>query len=502
MTQKTGMRPTQLNLSPHLIGGFEDLTISGNGHYVAFTASINVTGENPDFSSELFLLTLSDNSIEQITNTLGQHVSHPSIDDTGNRIAFFSQGDLTGENPDGSSEAFLFEDGKGIIQITNYPSVETFVLDTSITSNGNQVIFTVQNFPDFDNSYNIFDTRTQQTNLLPNTPDFNIPSLSIFNDNGNRHAFISNENPFGTNPDSSPELFVFDFINQATQITTTLNRFVSSPTINNNGNRIAFISNGDLTGENPDGSEEIFLAELQPVNNLRNVSYNGQIPPTGVKLGFIVEQATTVAITAESFANNQNTELPNPALALTTLNGAPLAKNNTCDDVLISIIGRETTSPDDACIVLKLQPDLYVVEAKDMENQSGNALVSITAALQSPATLRNLSYNGPTPEEGIKLGFITESEAEYIVTAESIDGEQIALPNAQLNLSTLNGNLISENDDCPAEDSQTHLNRLLATPQDACVVNLLPAGAYISEVDDTGQHSGNALLSITRSLAQ
>ena len=495
---------TQLN---PFLGFINELTISGNGEHIAFTTDSNLTGDNPDFSTELFLAGIDGNIIEQITNTLGQDVSSLSISDTGNRISFISNGDLTGNNPDGSNEAFLFDTESGISQITNFSldfSINgSIVSSTFITADGHQIIFGKQNFLDVTLNFYFFDTRTNQINPIPHAPELRDYFLIQFSNNGTRSVFISDNHPAGDNPDFSSELFVFDFINQTTQITSTLNRSVSYPTINNEGNRIAFVSNADLVGDNPDGSEEIFLAELQPVNNLRNISYNGQIPSAGIKLGFIVEQATTVAVTAESFASDQTAEVLNPILALTTLHGAPITNNDTCNNNALTLeIGRETASANDACIVIRLQPDLYIVEAKDENNKSGNALVSITATLRSPATLRNLSYNGPIPAEGIKLGFITESEGEYIVTAESIAGEQDALPNAQLNLTTLNGTAISDNDDCPEEDSLTHLNRPLANPQDACIVNLLPPGAYISEVGDTRQRSGNALISITKSLSQ
>ena len=76
-------------------------------------------------------------------------------------------------------------------------------------------------------------------------------------------AFSSNRNLTGENADANQELFLFDTTtNTFTQVTTATGSaiFSGSPTINAAGTRIAFLSNADLTGENPDGNREVFLA--------------------------------------------------------------------------------------------------------------------------------------------------------------------------------------------------------------------------------------------------
>jgi Tol biopolymer transport system component len=68
----------------------------------------------------------------------------------------------------------------------------------------------------------------------------------------------------GDNPDGGGELFLFDIITQTfTQITSDPRGpgfGVREPQISADGTRIAFVANMDLTGGNPDGNAEIFLA--------------------------------------------------------------------------------------------------------------------------------------------------------------------------------------------------------------------------------------------------
>lgn len=64
-------------------------------------------------------------TVTQITNTTGSSLfyqspdSSPSINADGTRIAFNSWSNLTGGNPDGSEELFLWTQGSGFTQITN-----------------------------------------------------------------------------------------------------------------------------------------------------------------------------------------------------------------------------------------------------------------------------------------------------------------------------------------------------------------------------------------------
>ena len=232
---------------------------------------------------------------------------------------------------------------------------------------------------------------------------------------------------------------------------------------------------------------------------LRNISYNGFIPQKGISTGFIVQERTAFAITAES---SLQPTLPNPSLVLRTLAGTELRSSVTCDSAQITnFIGRFLANEQDACISMVLDPGLYVAEVKDANNASGNALVSVTAALSAPASLENISYNGFVPADGVILGFIVEQNTTLAVTAEAISGDRPALGDPLIILKTINGIELQANNTCAPELAITHIGRQLSTVQDACIVTTLDAGAYIVEISDTDNSEGNSLISVTKSIA-
>lgn len=156
--------------------------------------------------------------IRQITPPDCEPSASPSITADGTRIAFESSCDLTGENPDGQRQVFLWiEDQKPtpFVQITRGDGF-------SVT-----------------------------------------PSISA---DGNRIAFVSNLDPTKENPSRVPQLFLWvedRAPNPFVQITPGKSRGGNAqPRISGDGRRIAFESIDDLTPEspgNPDGNNEIFL---------------------------------------------------------------------------------------------------------------------------------------------------------------------------------------------------------------------------------------------------
>ena len=151
-------------------------------------------------------------AIEQITDETAGFSNRPSINADGTRIAFDSDADINGGNPDGNSEIYLFDTTTGIItQITDE------------TAGG---------------SFN--------------------PSI---NADGTRIAFSSNADITGGNPEGNFELFLFDTTTGiTTQITFETAGDSRGPSINADGTRIAFDSDANINGGNPDGNLEIYLA--------------------------------------------------------------------------------------------------------------------------------------------------------------------------------------------------------------------------------------------------
>ena len=87
---------------------------SVDGAFVAFASDSDLTGGNPDLNQEIFLW--DGATITQITDTTSGSSVDPSLD--GGEIAFSSTADLTGGNPDANSEIFLW-DGAAFTQVTD-----------------------------------------------------------------------------------------------------------------------------------------------------------------------------------------------------------------------------------------------------------------------------------------------------------------------------------------------------------------------------------------------
>ena len=140
-----------------------------------------------------------------------------SLDDAGTRVIFHGDLDLTGENPDGSVEVFLWEEGGGIRQLTNRPAFSSVPRDTSF-----------------------------------------LPAIS---GNGRYAAFTDN---CDVSDPGNCEVVRLD-IDSGTMIPvteTTNGAYNGYPALNYDGSRIVFRSNADLTGGNPEHVNELFVATI------------------------------------------------------------------------------------------------------------------------------------------------------------------------------------------------------------------------------------------------
>jgi Tol biopolymer transport system component len=232
------------------------LSVDGSGTRIAFTSDADlVPGGNVDGNSEVFLFDSTTRNFTQVTDSTGPSVTsqYPRISRDGRRITFTSDGDLvTGENPDGSYEVFLFD-------------VDTAELDQlssgadsgppSIDADGTRIAFA----SDFD--LFLFDTTTGAPTRITDTSGA-INFFPSVNNDGTRLAFISSADLVpGRNPDRSWHVFLYDLIADAfTQVAGSAGQYIDTPSISGDGSRVAFVSTEDLVpGGNADGNEEIFL---------------------------------------------------------------------------------------------------------------------------------------------------------------------------------------------------------------------------------------------------
>ena len=124
---------------------------------------------------------------------------------------------------------------------------------------------------------------------------------------GSRIAFASRDNPLGTNTDGNSEIFLFEG-SRLIQVTNTSPGSLATrttdgnfqPSISDDGCFIAFSSNRNLTGQNPDANFEIFIwdANTSSFSQLTNSSAvvgctDAKISGDGSTVAYIRDQGTT-----------------------------------------------------------------------------------------------------------------------------------------------------------------------------------------------------------------
>src|SRR5262249_26090666 len=164
--------------------------------------------------------------INEITFTTGGVNSQPAINSDGTRIVFVSDRDLTGENADHNSEIFLYDTKtNSFTQITNTTVVGNF--EPSISSDGAHIAFKSNGFPlgnpDGNDEIFLFNSITGGIAQITFTTGGNFSNTNpSINSDGTRIAIKSNRDLTGGNADGNVEIFLYDTqSNSFTQVTST-----------------------------------------------------------------------------------------------------------------------------------------------------------------------------------------------------------------------------------------------------------------------------------------
>ncbi len=252
--------------------------ISSDGNHIVFGSNRDHTGANPDNNIEVFLLDINSLMFTQITDTEGiAHNNRASINSDGSVTSFPSEGDLTGENADGSRELFIYiADTDTIVQVTD-SSGSTVQSNRfpSVSPDGSLVVFESDldltgNNPDANVEMFLFEIATDTITQITNTDSVN--RSPIFTPDGNTFRFNSNRDFTGDNPDGNLELFLYDLGDDSfLQVTDSIGGFGFGASFNFDLTFLATTYNRNLTGENPDDNTEVFIAEciaiLQDIDN-------------------------------------------------------------------------------------------------------------------------------------------------------------------------------------------------------------------------------------------
>ncbi|MCB1865542.1 MAG: PD40 domain-containing protein [Chromatiales bacterium] len=237
---------------------------TADGTLLAYASNANPTGGNPDGNTEIFLYNTVLESHTQLTSTTGSINGFPALSDDGTTVAFFSTGDFLGTNADGNAEIFILAIGAGTIkQATNVAGSHLSSAPT-INAAGTAIAFTSSadltgGNPDGNTELFFQHTATLLTTQVTSTVGFESNDSPQMDDLGNTVVFTSSANlvPPG-NIDGNTEIFLWENGVGFTQVTATTGGETDAPTISGDGTRVGFVSDRDLVGSNADGNQEIF----------------------------------------------------------------------------------------------------------------------------------------------------------------------------------------------------------------------------------------------------
>ncbi len=278
-----------------LAGGSEG---QGEISLVRFPGLYRGSGFNPPRHTERSGCVLS-----QVTRTSGADVESARV--AGGRVVFVSSDDLTGENPDGSQELFSIDGDGVILQRTDAPRGS--MRDLVVSADGARVAFAsdaVLTNPDPPGE-NLFllDLEDGEITAVQLRPE----GSPAIDGTGRFVAVAAKNDPFGNNEDHNSEIFLIDTAASAgeklQQITATRGLGNRSPSLSDEGSLLAFRSTANFTGENPSGDLYVFtyqrsgatFAQIAPVERSPGELAEGLnlVSGDGTRLAFVSQENLT-----------------------------------------------------------------------------------------------------------------------------------------------------------------------------------------------------------------
>jgi Tol biopolymer transport system component len=291
-------------------GSFGQISISDDGTRVAFAHDGDLTGGNGDGSVEVFAAVDDGSDLRQLTDAPSdRYAARPALSGDGLTIAFESDADLTGGNSENYAEIFAVEwDGSGLRQLTETQTVLGVTGDPasqfpSITDDGQKIVFFSNYstlFTNFDGNFEIFEIGSDGSGLdnLTSTAleagSF-LPIVSgdgsriaylgvgaeirlrVMNGDGNEdRALVTFDTIFNEQPDITDDgtravfrqttdlisgegqLWRVDQGEDPVRLTELGSGNANTPALTGDGSWVVFSSTANPTGDNFDGSEEIF----------------------------------------------------------------------------------------------------------------------------------------------------------------------------------------------------------------------------------------------------
>jgi Tol biopolymer transport system component len=235
--------------------------VNGTASLVAFESTCDFTGTNADGNREIFQVD-RNGSISQLTETAACTNANPSSSFSGGVVAFDSSCNFGG-NADGNVEIFTVA-ATGVTQITS--SANCYNLLPAINSNGTLVYFDSDcdlTGDNMDGSVEIFRAAgpSQIEQITDDRSASGCASINAATDaSGDKVVFESDCDLDGGNPAQVNEIFAAHPSDGIVRLTNSQGDACvnATPALASDGESIAFASDCDLVGANPDAGTEIY----------------------------------------------------------------------------------------------------------------------------------------------------------------------------------------------------------------------------------------------------
>lgn len=265
LSDGTGLRQLTVSADPNdvsFLGG-----ISGNGAKVAYGSTADPFGTNLNRNHELYVVNWDGTGLKQLTkDTIAQNYWNVagSLSDDGTRV-FFSSDQRSGTNTDGNTEVWkIGSDGRGLAALTT-TTFQPGCREAEAAGSGNRVAFVASggalpggSNPDKGKELAIVDSSGTGARQLTITVTAEARRPDVTPD-GACVVFVSDADLTGGNASRTPQLFRMQADGSGTfQVTSLASGSVEAPSVSHDGQTIVFVHDGNPTGGNADGSAEVF----------------------------------------------------------------------------------------------------------------------------------------------------------------------------------------------------------------------------------------------------
>ncbi|HEY0172381.1 MAG TPA: hypothetical protein VGB98_15270, partial [Pyrinomonadaceae bacterium] len=245
-------------------------SMSQDGSRVVFAGREDPVGENRDGNSEIFL---SENGrLRQLTHTspddpsqrAAQGCFRPSVSNDGRLVAFSSDRDLTGENPDRNGEIFLLDTlAQSLSQLTRVDG-GTGARDAKLSGDGSRVAFVRDREAGEQvlSDLLLYSVASGETfEAASGVRELSATYGRAMSDDGLRVVYSAR----GAN--GATQVFLLDgrnghVVRQLTRLGTRQTDVPLHPTVSGDGNRVAFATRRNVSGGNSDASVELYLYDI------------------------------------------------------------------------------------------------------------------------------------------------------------------------------------------------------------------------------------------------